>query len=176
MKHYACRGFTLIELLITVVIVGILATFAYPSLLAIIQNNRLASEQQQLLGLLNLARSEAIHRNQVVTVAHKSATAGDWSQGLQIYSDTDNGGNTAYDADTDTLVRDQAAAAFDIAIESSDAGDDGYISFRADGTLNEGGAGVTLAICDSRGETNGRQIQIGLSGRPDIESIDSCNP
>ena len=47
------RGFTLIELMITVVIVGVLASIAYPSYEAYMKRNRRAEAQQLLAGIAN---------------------------------------------------------------------------------------------------------------------------
>lgn len=47
------RGFTLIELMITVVIVGVLASIAYPSYEGYMKRNRRAEAQQLLAGIAN---------------------------------------------------------------------------------------------------------------------------
>lgn len=45
------KGFTLIELMITVVIIGILATIAYPSFLTQLRKSRRAEAQSTLMGI-----------------------------------------------------------------------------------------------------------------------------
>ena len=58
------QGVTLVELLITLSIAALLVTIGIPSFRDIIANNRLATASNDLLFGLNLAKSEAIRRNQ----------------------------------------------------------------------------------------------------------------
>ncbi|WP_292743448.1 pilus assembly FimT family protein, partial [Methylophaga sp. UBA3595] len=69
MKKFAANnGFTLIELMITLVVVIILVSIAAPSFNAMIRDNRLATEANNFLGSLQLAKSEAIRRGVQVTM------------------------------------------------------------------------------------------------------------
>ncbi|MFN2308478.1 MAG: GspH/FimT family pseudopilin [Gammaproteobacteria bacterium] len=67
-------GFTLIELMITLAIAAILLTVGIPSFQAVFQSNRLATQANELIGAVNLARSEAIKRGANVTV--RASTGG----------------------------------------------------------------------------------------------------
>jgi len=89
------NGFTLVELMITVAIAGIFAMAAAPSFTKMIQNNRLATQSNTLIGALNLARSESIKRGFNVILCRSSngatcAVAGDWDQGWIVFVDTNN--------------------------------------------------------------------------------------
>lgn len=90
-KH---RGFTLIELMITVAIVGILVSIAYPSYLAQVRKSRradaqaalmnIAARQQQMLldtrsyaatvGTLNITLPVSVVQNYAVTITVGTAT------------------------------------------------------------------------------------------------------
>lgn len=63
MRHH---GFTLIELLVTIAVMVIIATIAVPGFQNMMISNRLASDYNEVLTGLNLARSEAIKRRETV--------------------------------------------------------------------------------------------------------------
>ena len=62
------RGFTLIELLLVLSVLAVIATIAAPSMRSLLQVNYLRLESGRLLTALNLARSEAIMRNEPVSL------------------------------------------------------------------------------------------------------------
>ena len=81
------NGFSLIELLITIILLAILITLASPDLSAFIRNHVLKSNSSKLFQALTLARTEAILRNEIITVCgtedfkHCSST---WNRGYII--------------------------------------------------------------------------------------------
>ena len=62
------KGFTLIEIMVALCIIGILISISYPMFSSSMINNRLYSEATQTNSIFSLARTEAIRRNNFVTV------------------------------------------------------------------------------------------------------------
>ncbi len=98
------KGFTLIELMVTIAVVAILATIAFPSFQTTIRNNRVATSNNEIVAMVNLARSEAIRSGQGGVVCGSSTGAscdGSWAQGIAAVSDPDGDG----DATDGTVLR-----------------------------------------------------------------------
>ncbi|MFI3222228.1 MAG: GspH/FimT family pseudopilin [Methylococcaceae bacterium] len=94
------QAFTLIELVMTMAIAGILVTIAIPSFNSTLTSIRLTSYANDLVGALNLARSEAIRRGIKVTVRkfdnHScpinsviGTNGANWEDGWHVFTDTD---------------------------------------------------------------------------------------
>ncbi|MBF0108254.1 MAG: GspH/FimT family pseudopilin [Magnetococcales bacterium] len=148
-------GYTLIELLIVLAIVAILVSSASPFLTSILNDNRLASQFNQLLGSLQFARAEAIRRQTSVTVCSSSDGAscgGNWedgwitlAQGAVVKSTPELAGNT-----TLRFNRTGGSASDRILFDSR-----GF-------SLDYSG---TWTLCDSRGATNARGLNVVAMGR-----------
>jgi type IV fimbrial biogenesis protein FimT len=93
-------GFTLVELMVALSILAVLTTLALPDLRQFVVSNRLSSDVNSFVGLINYARSEAIARNQDVVICPISnggiACASDASWGiyqLQVFVDANGNGD-----------------------------------------------------------------------------------
>ena len=182
--HNTQTGFTLVELIITLAIAAIIMTQALPSFSSFIVNSRIITQTNDLVADINLARSEAIARGVRVvlcTSANSRAagatcdgTAGTWNTGWLMFADDD--GTTGINTVTDTLIRIGQPADSTIAIMANIAGSTD-LQFEPNGTANEAGT-VTFALCDSRGASDGRQINVNVVGRPRLisTSIATCTP
>jgi type IV fimbrial biogenesis protein FimT len=94
------HGVTLIELLVVMVILAITLTLALPSFNDTNVRNRLASQTNEILASINLARSLAIQSSARggVCAANNDQTAcgADWANGIIVWVDEDrSGGFTA---------------------------------------------------------------------------------
>lgn len=70
-------GFTLVELLVIVVIVGIGFSLAVPSYQGMVARNRVATQTNDMLLAITLARSEASRKGGIVSVQAAAPVAGD---------------------------------------------------------------------------------------------------
>jgi type IV fimbrial biogenesis protein FimT len=178
------HGFTLPELIITMGVVAILLSVAVPSISNMVRDNRLAAQLNTVMANIHLARSEAVKRDVPVILCRSadpnlpvptcSGTVSNWSTGYLVFTGED--GNNTYQAGTDTLIRLGQPAQEGVQLRTSSTWNNN-LEINPDGTLHEGGT-ATMAMCDDRGEANGRQITIPLTGLPRMyaANIADCTP
>jgi type IV fimbrial biogenesis protein FimT len=87
-------GFTLVELLVTIVVVSILLAIGAPAFKDFIKNNRVTSQSNGHVSIIQLARSEALKRgtNMVVCPSNDQVTPkctgkDTWADGWILFSD-----------------------------------------------------------------------------------------
>lgn len=164
----ATRGFTLIELLVTLAVAAILITVAVPNFQMFVMNSRMASQANDLITSLSVARSEAVKRGANVTLCASSdgnTCTGTWAQGwivrdaaglIQVQrglsgSSTLSGGTDV--ASTLTYTP------------------NGRTAIAASATPET----TTLTLCPpSPAIVNGRAIQVERTGRARVSEITTC--
>ncbi len=153
------RGFTLIELMVTVALVGILLAAVIPNMRTFLRNNQLSGGVNDMLHSIQVARTEAIKRqngNVVVcgtaapTVADNAMTC-DYAtfKGWFVFQDTN--GNWQHDAAEPVIDR---HGLLDTNVTVKTDANARIISFAPSGFANPAGLKVpmrTLVVCDSRG-------------------------
>jgi type IV fimbrial biogenesis protein FimT len=169
------RAFTLMELMIVVALIAILAAMAAPSFNEIIKNNRLTSQVNDFIASINLARSEAIKRNQNVIICRSAngtscAASDGWEQGWVVYADANN--NTDLDVGEELRIYPALAAGNTLRTKNNFIN---RVTYIPRGYVS-GVTGGTFVLCDDQtgdGDTNdnedfqsGRAIIIGPTGRP----------
>lgn len=177
-------GFTLIELLVVMAIAAILLSIAIPNFQTFILNNRMASQSNDLLAALQLARSEAIKRGARVTVCKSSdpmsdppgcTAGGTWAQGWIVFVD----GGVAGEVDgTDVAIQAFGALTGSSTVAASaDVAD--FVSYQGNGqTTLAAGTEASFSICPGASGTGiaGRGVSITASGRARIgEPADACS-
>ena len=150
-------GFTLYELLITVLIVGVILTFAVPNLQDFVRNSRMTATANDLHSAFHLARSESSRAKTNITVCASSnalAAAADcggtWDQGYIVF--VDDNGDLNRSGQTETVLRAHGAIAD--GVKMAVAGDATYFSFASTG-LGRSMVGNTpvswIVMCNERG-------------------------
>lgn len=153
-------GFTLLELMITVTIVGILSTIAFPSYKSIISSNRITAGTNQMVTALNLARSEAVKRGQYVVVRR---TGTDWEGGWQVFVDSvrDTASKENVLDAGDTTLRTFSSLPGSLTLRGSTNFAD-YVNYSPTGISQAQGV---FAICDSGAIAGAKLILINVIGR-----------
>lgn len=180
------KGFNLLELMVVLALVSILLAAGTPALSAVITRYSISAETARLVSSINLARSQAVNKRQVVTLAQKSTVASNWTDGWTIFSDAGREGNqgihTGIDSGKDTLLKNLDPSSSRVSIKSSIYGNH-WISFSSGGTLKESGD-IDIAICSINVGSSlpGKLITINRVGRATVSTIDTvsnsiaCNP
>ena len=179
------NGFTLIELMFATALLAILMAIAAPGFQQLIAKNRSETSINTLMLSLNLARSEAVKRNQVVTLC-KSAdgavctNAGGWEQGWLVFVDVNQDGvwDAAIADDPVTPVIDESVDAEEI-IRVGEAFQNGFaltsttatnwFAYRPDGSGRSSGGVVngTFLLCPADGdEDKANRVVTNITGRP----------
>ncbi|RFO98876.1 hypothetical protein DIC66_03120 [Rhodoferax lacus] len=163
------QGLTAVEMLVVLVIAGILAALATPSLVSMANTLRQKSAINMLASDLNLARAEAVKRNARVLVCARSATdatdANDtgcatsspsWASGWLVCVDTTSDGTDNCDAATATIPNPlyvRAPLATQLTLSAHNGAATYGVRFNANGT--QGGAGAMAATLTVGGTWSG---------------------
>jgi len=179
------EGFTLIELLASITVLAVLAAVAVPSFFNLLRTNALAGNTGKFTSAINLARSEAVKRNQNVIICKRDATscttAANWEAGWIVFADADGdsvpdtGEVIRYfdDIGTQTL-RSSVAALQSITYRSNGRVQGGVGGFPAAG-------GLTIRLCAADAEAVGdsdrsRTFSFNSAGRVSISEGTSACP
>lgn len=171
-RHF--QGFSLLELLVTLALGGILLTLAVVGLRDFVANNRAATQTNEIVGALQLARNEAVTRAAPVTLCAASSPAAtactsgagsiSWSNGWIVFVDP-AGVAGVIDAG-DTVLRIYPALKSNTTLTASTP----FIRYKEDGFLSAGETTLALRVPQCK-LTNNRDIQITPQGRPRLSHV-----
>ncbi len=166
-------GFTIVELMVTLSIAAVLLALAAPNFSNMIADNRMSSATNNFISAIALARNVAItrKRNTSVTARSPGNNANEWGAGGWVVWSDDNG-DGVQDAGGTEDVRFFEPVNDIVSVD----GPDGAIAivFNSSGLRPPGADPFTITICDSRTGETGRQITVGLTGRPSLERKFGC--
>lgn len=145
---------------------AIILSVGIPSFRSVIQNNQAATQTNQLVTALNLARSESVKRGSNVSVCastDSSSCSGssNWATGWILFSDAGTAG--AVDVGTDTIIRVWPSLSTSTVLTSGSA--DSFVQYRNNGQISDASnVSFTLTVTDCKGD-NVRNINISQQGR-----------
>ena len=158
MDNRSQSGFTLYELLITVVVVGVILTFAVPNLQDFARNSRMTGTANDLLSIFHVARSESSRAKSNITICPSSDGKNcgtTWNDGYIMF--VDENGDLARSGPADSVLRMQGSIASGVSLAV--AGDATYFSYSSTGlgrpNVSGNTAGSQIVICDERGNRVG---------------------
>ena len=171
------KGFTLLEALVVLVLLATLMALAAPSFLGLRQKHQLQSQAEQLQGSLMLARSEALRRQQRVTLCVRDeganaecAVSGHWTQGWVMFVDDNNNAQRERD---ETVLQLHAALPHFLTLQGNNPVKR-YVSYGAEGrSQSKSGAfqAGTLTLC-GLDQPSVWRIVINPVGKPRLEKAD----
>lgn len=163
------RGFSLMELMFAIAVLGVLLGLAVPSFMETTRNNRLIAQNNEFVGGLNLARSEALKLSGAVSMCASTdeltcSGATDWSTGWIVF--TDPNGNGTFEGDPELLLRSQGAAPPNFIINATRA----FVSFAGTGMAPSGIENFELIRPDCVG-LHARRISVSAVGRVSTTTV-----
>lgn len=146
------RGFTLVEALVVIALAAIIATLAWPSYTSFIGTMSAKTVAFDLIGDLTVARSEALKRNQTITVAPME---GEWAKGWRILAPDNEDPD-----DQPQVLRERDGSKSKVAISPAPAAG---IAFQPNGRL-QSAENITWSITSSATGSLARCIVIAPTG------------
>lgn len=169
MLRSRAAGFTLMELMIALVIIGIAAAIAVPSIREFRGNALVTTGVNDLIQDFAVARAEAARTGYVVAVCRSSdsaecdtSTDGDWAIGRLIFVDRNSDGVLD---DGENVISRIAASKTGLRIVVSDTSIN-RIAYGPSGIRSRGASDVFFSVC-AQG-MNERRVTVSAAGRTQV--------
>ena len=162
------RGFTLLELMTTLAVAAIVVSVGVPTFRGVVNDSRLASQANEFVSAIAIARSAAVRYQRNATVCRSTnfdaavpgcAAGTDWSVGWIVWVDKDS--DAAIDANEILAVHEPLRGTTSLTSAAA-----GSFVYDARGFSTVGGD--TLTLCDDRTGETGRRIRVNNVGRTNV--------
>lgn len=169
------QGFTLLEALVVMALLGVLVSLAAPSMTGLRARHQLQGQGVAFFDSLVLARSEALRRQQRVSVCAQGIDSrcdalGRWQQGWLVFVDANHNGLRE---SQEVLLEARAAVPLSVQVGVTNTVST-YFSYNAEGrSASANGAFMagTWRFCRV-GSTKGWQVVVNALGRPRVEAYE----
>lgn len=168
-RSRTAEGFSLIELLFSITILTIILGLGIPSFQGLIERNRVTAATNELITALQLARSTAIRRNDVVSICpllDADTCGGSWNSGWMVFI----GDASVSEPSSASIILQNSGLAPSVSLTSNlDSGT--AISYGNAGQISSG-ASVNFTFS---GNSDFRCLTVPLSGKTSL-GYGSCQP
>ena len=165
-------GFSMAELLVVLGITAMTAAVAAPNLHDLLRGQQLRAAAGDLFGAIQLARAQAIARNERVKLAPNDAAGRDWTRGWTVFIDRD-GDRRPGAGDEILAVRAALPPGMRIDYSFTSPAPPQYIAYNGAGRScsDSNSAASRLGTLSLFHGAQVRRIKINMLGRPRL-----CNP
>lgn len=181
--HRYRAGFTLVELIITLTIAGILGALAVPAMQAFILDQRLATQTNDFIADLNLARSESIRRASNVVICKQGgsvsspscSTSAAWGAGWVVFVDTGSPPDGALGSN-ETVLRIRQSLDGNNTLNAIPSSTNSIVFANTGLTTLSSSSEMAMRFCDSRGASKAVTVWVNFTGRARIDrtTVSSC--
>jgi type IV fimbrial biogenesis protein FimT len=167
-------GFNLVELMVVLLVVSVISALGGPALGDTVKRNRLRTEADRIITTLNLTRSEAVKRNQAVSICRSSDGAtctGDWADGWIVFTNVD--GDNTVDAGVDEVIRVYSGLKTGYTLSGTISSDS--LTYFSDGSY-AGGSGAINICAPDIAASESWSVLLNTVGRPRTKlGVSSCS-
>jgi len=151
--------------MVTIAIAAILMSMAVPAFRDFVQSAQVSNAANEFALSINIARTEAAKRGEIVRVGSISGTA-DWSGGWRVWIDDPVAGTVgAYDAGEELHISE--ALGTGLALDSNN----GIAEYRYSPSGRVNNSDV-LQLCDQRAGNTDRSLTLSTIGRLSVDTIE----
>tara|TARA_R110002049_G_scaffold252264_1_gene427132 strand:+ start:267129 stop:267677 length:549 start_codon:yes stop_codon:yes gene_type:complete len=172
LKRKYVPGFTVIELMLTIAVAGVILSLGVPSFIGLVERNQLTSGINEFISSMSLARSEAIKRNQRVSICPSSngetCAGNQYENGWIIYVDRNSNGSRQTGSEELIWVSDALPERMTL---RGDGCCGNSIPYLASGQIS--GIAGNIHLCKENDADRSRKITINTFGRARLDSAGS---